>query len=89
MIGDLNSEPKFGTVITCSVCNKEFKYGEEHKYIINKGYTCSWSCFLDFYKKNTKPAVEDNSVKPITETCEPETPIEKRKRGRPKKVVLF
>ena len=38
-------------LINCSVCGKEFKTNDDTNYIISGGYTCSWKCFFNEYKK--------------------------------------
>ena len=38
----------------CLVCNKEFKVTDEHKFLINGEYVCSWKCFLKFVKEHPK-----------------------------------
>ena len=38
-------------LLTCPVCNKEFKPTNDTKYIAAGGYTCSWDCFLTVAKK--------------------------------------
>lgn len=38
-------------MLTCPVCNKEFKPTNDTKYIASGGYTCSWNCFLTVIKK--------------------------------------
>lgn len=36
----------YGDNYVCPVCNKTFKFTEEHKYIAKNSFTCSWECFL-------------------------------------------
>lgn len=38
-------------LLTCPVCQKEFKPSDDTKYIAAGGYTCSWDCFLKVTKK--------------------------------------
>jgi len=43
-----------GNKYICSVCEKQFVATEDDKYIINGGYTCSWKCFLQEFRKHQK-----------------------------------
>lgn len=43
-----------GNKYICSVCEKQFVATEDSKYIINGGYTCSWKCFLQEFRKRQK-----------------------------------
>ena len=43
-----------GNKYICSVCEKQFVATEDNKYIINGGYTCSWKCFLQEFRKRQK-----------------------------------
>ena len=38
-------------LLTCPVCQKEFKPNDDTKYIAAGGYTCSWKCFLTVVKQ--------------------------------------
>ena len=37
--------------LICPVCGKEFEIGDDTKYLISGGYTCSWKCFLKEARK--------------------------------------
>lgn len=39
-------------LLTCPVCQKEFKPTDDTKYIAAGGYTCSWKCFLTVAKQH-------------------------------------
>lgn len=43
--------PKKGDTLTCPVCFRTFKVGDDTKYICNGGYVCEWKCFL-YHIKN-------------------------------------
>ena len=45
---------KVGDKLVCPVCGKEFVATEDTVYIIRGGYTCSWKCFLEVARNNTK-----------------------------------
>lgn len=85
--------------LICPVCMKEFIRTEQHCYILNKEYTCSWDCFISYIKahpKTKKLAVTEPAVLEVKQlTPEIKQTLEKlvlfnvpesvRKRGRPRK----
>ena len=49
--------PKNGDILVCPICQKQFKYSSEHKFVVNDSYTCSWKCFM------AKSERDDNAMK--------------------------
>lgn len=47
-------------MLTCPICQKEFKPSDDTNYIVDGGYTCSWKCFLKEVRRLRKEK-EDNS----------------------------
>lgn len=45
---------KISGILTCPVCDKEFKPTADTCYIISGGYTCSWKCFLNEVKRRER-----------------------------------
>lgn len=71
---------------TCPVCHKTFKITEEHKYIINKDFTCSWKCFHDYVFSHTK---DKNKNKKVEEEVTPSNIRPPEKSSTLEKPLLF
>ena len=87
-----------GDKLTCPVCGKEFIADENTCFAITKGFVCGWSCFIDKVNEcESKKAKVCETEKPwknikilnknVREKIK-EEPV-KKKRGRPRKNVLF
>ena len=46
--------------LICTVCNEEFEANDNTRYIIYKGYTCSWECFFNEVIKLDKERIVDD-----------------------------
>lgn len=78
--------PKKGELLKCPVCFKEFKAGDDTKYICCGGYVCEWKCFL-YHIKNPD---RDKTVPPphAQIIVDKSTPMEYN-NGMKSKVDLF
>lgn len=80
--------PEKGEVLTCPVCFRNFKAGDDTKYICCGGYVCDWKCFL-YHIKN--PDRDKTVPPPYADTpnlVDKSSPIEYNK-GVKTKVDLF
>lgn len=98
-----NQTFNIGDKLICPVCGKEFIADENTCFATTKGFVCGWACFIDKVNEcESKWAETNKGVKPwknielhnsfikqkeIPKKIE-EEPV-KKKRGRPRKNVLF
>lgn len=93
-----NQTFNIGDKLICPVCGKEFIADENTCFATTKGFVCGWPCFIDKVNEcESKKAKTCEIEKPwknikilnknIKEKIE-EEPV-KKKRGRPRKNVLF
>lgn len=47
---------KIGDIIVCPICKNKFNLTENHKFVREGDFTCSWCCFLGTPKKTAESA---------------------------------
>lgn len=65
---------KIGDIVVCPICGRQYRLTENHKFLRENDFVCSWDCFMGRTNKTAENARFEVSEQP-----------EKRKRGRPRK----
>lgn len=65
---------KIGDIVICPMCGKQYRLTENHKFLRENDFVCSWDCFMGKANKSA-----ENLKFEVSDV------VEKKKRGRPRK----